>query len=259
MLFEKIRRTQKPVFLFLAVMFGLGFALLGVGSSGNINALDFLHLGGGSSNPNSISSLNAAVSKDPNNAGAWIRLAQAYTAAGQPDQAVNAYSSYLRLRSKDTSALSAASTLLEQQAVQNLRNASAYQAAAGFYENGTGGSVMRNLPFGSSLTDPLATQQAQPYTDQVNVLSQQGTADFQRATEYRQSLARLDPKNAFNQEALGYDAYYARAYPTSAAAFKEFLKLTPKGSQQAKQVQSILKQVELLAKTSSTGTPPTTP
>ena len=35
MLFERIRRTQKPVFLFLAVMFGVGFVALGIGQGAN--------------------------------------------------------------------------------------------------------------------------------------------------------------------------------------------------------------------------------
>ena len=44
MLFERIRRGQKPVFIFLAVMFGLGFVALGVGSgAGGINLGDILN------------------------------------------------------------------------------------------------------------------------------------------------------------------------------------------------------------------------
>jgi tetratricopeptide (TPR) repeat protein len=257
MLFEKIRRTQKPVFLFLAIMFGLGFALLGVGSAGNVNALDFLHLGGGSSTPGSISSLNSAVSKNPNDATSWIRLAQAYSAAGQNDQAINAYINYVRLRPKDTTSLTALSGLIERRAVLNLQNAAANQNVAGYYQNGTGGAVMHSLPFGSSLSDPMAQQLALPYSDEASALQQQSTGDFQRATEYRQTIAKLDPKNAFNQEALGYDAYYARSYPLSAAAFKRYIALAPKNAQDIAQVKAALKQVELLAKTSSSTTPPT--
>jgi len=37
-LFERIRRTQKPIFIFLAVMFGLGFVALGVGQG--VNGVD---------------------------------------------------------------------------------------------------------------------------------------------------------------------------------------------------------------------------
>ena len=46
MLFERIRRTQKPIFIFLAVMFGLGFVALGVGQG--VNGVD---LWAGSSTP----------------------------------------------------------------------------------------------------------------------------------------------------------------------------------------------------------------
>jgi cytochrome c-type biogenesis protein CcmH/NrfG len=252
MLFERIRRTQKPVFIFLAVAFALGFALLGVGSAGNINALDFLHLG--SSNPNSISTLSDAVAKNPNNAVGWIRLAEAYSAANQPDQAINAYGSYLRLRPKDQSALTAVSTLYEQRAQLNSQNAAAYGAVASFYANSGAHSVLSGLSF-SSLTDPLATDTAAPYEQQASALGQQVTTDLQQATIYRQSLAKLDPRNSFNQEALGIDAANARSYAVSAAAFKAFLKLVPASSPEAKRVKAFLKQVEALAASSST--PPT--
>ena len=54
MLFERIRKTQKPIFVFLAVTFAMGFVLLGVGQgAGSINALDFLTGGSSSSDPTS--------------------------------------------------------------------------------------------------------------------------------------------------------------------------------------------------------------
>ena len=50
MLFERIRRGQKPVFIFLAVMFGLGFVALGVGSGASgINLGDILNTSSGGS------------------------------------------------------------------------------------------------------------------------------------------------------------------------------------------------------------------
>ena len=63
MLFEKIRRTQKPVFIFLALIFGIGFVFLGVGSgAGGLNPLDFLNSSSGSS---SINDLNDKVAQQP--------------------------------------------------------------------------------------------------------------------------------------------------------------------------------------------------
>ena len=70
MLFERIRRTQKPIFVFLAVTFAMGFVLLGVGQgAGSINALDFLTGGTSSSDP--TSSLKDQVTKNPKDAAAW--------------------------------------------------------------------------------------------------------------------------------------------------------------------------------------------
>lgn len=240
MLFERIRRTQKPVFIFLAVMFALGFALLGVGSSGNVNALNFLNFG--SSSPSPISKLSDQVAKSPQDARAWIQLAQAYVAANQPDQAVNAYASYIRLRPKDQSALTAVSTLLEQQATLNSQNAQAYQAVASYYQQGASSTVLGALPFATSLTDPLASQLSSPYQQQASALGGQAQSDVQQAMTYRQSLAKLAPRNAFNQEALGIDAYQVRNFVLAATAFKAYLKLVPASNPTAKRVEAFLTQ-----------------
>ena len=82
MLFERIRRTQKPIFVFLAVTFAMGFVLLGVGQgAGSINALDFLTGGTSSSDP--TSSLKDQVTKNPKDAAAWQQLAAGLSEPGQ--------------------------------------------------------------------------------------------------------------------------------------------------------------------------------
>ena len=255
MLFERIRRTQKPVFIFLAVMFAFGFALLGVGSSGGINSLNFLNFGSSSSSP--ISKLTGQVTKDPQDARAWIQLAQAYITANQPQQAINAYASYIRLRPRDQSALTEASSLLEQQASLVSRNAQAYQIVASYYQSGGASSSLSGLPFSSSISDPLASQLASPYQQQATALDGQAQTDVQQALAYRQSLAKLAPKNSFNQEALGIDAYQVRNYALAATALKAYLKLVPKNNPTAKQVKQFLtQQVEpLLGSSVSSPTP----
>ena len=86
MLFERIRRTQKPVFIFLAVMFGLGFVALGVGQGANsIDLGSLFSSSSGSSSSGSISSLQSRVQSHPKDAGAWLQLARAYETA-QPDE-----------------------------------------------------------------------------------------------------------------------------------------------------------------------------
>jgi tetratricopeptide (TPR) repeat protein len=254
MLFERIRRTQKPVFIFLAVAFALGFALLGVGSSGNVNALDFLHIGGSSGDP--VSKLNDSVKANPNDSAAWLRLAQAYVAKGDQGNALNAYRAYLRLRPTDASALTTAAGLLEQQAQISSINASAYQAVASYYQQGSATAPLAGLTLASGLSDPIASQIASPYQRQYASLSAQAAADFGQATTYRQSLVKADPKNAFNQELLGFDAANSRNYTLAVTAFKAYLKLAPSGTE-SDRVRSILKTLEPFAKSSSgvTSTP----
>ena len=106
MLFERIRRTQKPVFIFLAFMFGLGFVALGIGQGANsINLGDLFNTGGSSGT--SISGLSSQVQSHPKDAGAWLRLARAYQADGQNSQAISSYTTYLGLKPKDEGALAA--------------------------------------------------------------------------------------------------------------------------------------------------------
>ena len=74
MLFEKIRRTQKPVFIFLGLVFALSFVFLGVGSgAGGISLGNLLGQSSGSSTT-SVSDLLNKVHSDPKDA---TRLAPA--------------------------------------------------------------------------------------------------------------------------------------------------------------------------------------
>src|SRR6476646_7213068 len=115
MLFERIRRGQKPVFVFLAIMFGLGFVALGVGSgAGGINLGDSLNSSSGGSA--SISDLQSKTRQHPNDAPAWRSLAGAYQADGQTDAAIGAYLRYVALRPQDQSGLLGAASLLELRA-----------------------------------------------------------------------------------------------------------------------------------------------
>jgi len=127
MLFEKIRRTQKPVFIFLALIFGFGFVLLGVGSgTGGVNPLDIFGNNSGSSS--SIDDLNQQVKDHPNDSAAWLSLARAYAADQQYDPALGAYQTYLSLKPNDVRATASAATLYETRARQTSAEGSAYQA-----------------------------------------------------------------------------------------------------------------------------------
>jgi cytochrome c-type biogenesis protein CcmH/NrfG len=256
MLFERIRRTQKPIFVFLAIVFGMGFVLLGVGSgAGGVNLGDLL---GGSSggSSNSISGLQSTVAKNPKDAHAWLLLAQQYSANGQNDQAISAYQSYVGLRPKDANALSTAAGLLEQRASLNHQNALAYQNVATYYQDSGASAPIGGVKFATGLADPLAAQSASTYQETANALAESSASDYKTAMGYRQTIRKSDPKNTFNLDLLGYDAAGAQDYAASLAAFRAFLKVASPSSAEAQRVHSFLPQLaQLVAEqaTSPTG------
>src|SRR5437764_1860988 len=98
MLFEKIRRTQKPVFIMLGLVFALSFTLLGVGSGvGGFSLADLVGQSNSSSGT-SVSSWTDKVHQDPKNPANWLGLANAYQVAGQTAPALGALQQYLNLK-----------------------------------------------------------------------------------------------------------------------------------------------------------------
>jgi cytochrome c-type biogenesis protein CcmH/NrfG len=254
MLFERIRRGQKPVFVFLAIMFGLGFVALGVGSgAGGINLGDILNSSGGGGS--SISDLQAKTRDHPNDAPAWRQLAAAYQADGQNDAAIGAYLRYIGLRPKDQNGLSGAATLLELRARKTQTELTKAQALAAQYTTPAGASAAQSLKLAPSLTHSLQDALAQPYQTRVQNLQAHLSSDYLQATAIRQKLVKLDPKNAPYQFALAQDAAAGQQYSTAATALKAYLDLEPNLDQATRQqLESTLKALQSFATSA-----PTTP
>jgi tetratricopeptide (TPR) repeat protein len=253
MLFERIRRGQKPVFIFLAIMFGLGFVALGVGSgAGGINLGDILNTSSGGSA--SISDLSAKTRDHPNDAPAWLQLAEAYQADNQTDPAIGAYLRYIALRPKDQNGLSGAASLLELRAQRTQNQLSKAQVLAAQYTAPSTASAAQSLKLAPALKHSVADALAQPYSTRVQTLTSQLSSDFLQATAIRQKLVDLDPQNAPYQFALAQDAAAGRQYTTAAKALKAYLDLEPNlDAATRQQLEQTLKQLQAL------GTVPSTP
>src|SRR5919112_4037932 len=109
MFFPKLRRQARWMFVFLALVFGLGFVLFGVGS-GNGGLGDLLQGNFdvfGSSDPTKQQEKDARkqIEKNPKNPDAHRDLATALQAQDKLDEAVAELQRYLALRPKDTGAL----------------------------------------------------------------------------------------------------------------------------------------------------------
>ena len=252
MLFERIRRGQKPVFIFLAVMFGLGFVALGVGSgAGGINLGDLLNTSSGGSG--SISDLSAKTREHPNDATAWLQLAEAYQADHQTDAAIGAYLRYIGLRPKDPAGLTGGAALLELRAQQTQSQLSKAQALASQYTSPSTASAAQSLKLAPALSHSVEDALAQPYNTRVQTLQSRLSSDYLQATAIRQKLVDLDPKNAPYQFALAQDAAAGRQYTTAAKALKAYLDLEPNlDAATRQQLEQTLKALQAFGTTPST-------
>jgi cytochrome c-type biogenesis protein CcmH/NrfG len=220
----------------LAVVFGLGFVFLGIGSGSNgitdalQNAFNFGKASGGAS----ISSLEKKTQKNPLDAKAWRDLATAYETKQRTNDAIIALAQYTGLRPKDSDALAELASEYNQQANQYAQD----------YQNTTQSATLltpvfaafppkSTSPFGKALNDPNALQdpisaslRAQAQAAQQTALSNYQTAQSNAEDTY-QTLAKLTPKDPNAQFQLAQAADSAGDTKTAIAAYKAVLKLVP--------------------------------
>jgi tetratricopeptide (TPR) repeat protein len=257
MLFEKIRRTQKPVFIGLALVFTLSFVFLGVGSGVNSLSLGSL-LGQGGGSSSSVSSLLDKVHSDPKNAGAWLQLGDAYQASNQTASALGAYGQYLTLRPKDVTTMTQVATLNETQAEQQARKAAYWQAVASQYQSVGSALPTTSGKLGSAFQSPLVTTVQQPMQARAQAFQQQASQSVQQAMSLWKQAIAISPTDSAYQRALYRDALAIQDYGTAYQAVKKVLALEPDAPDK-KQLATLAKQLKPLAnlKTSSTTGSPT--
>jgi hypothetical protein len=102
MFFTRLRAHAKWMFVFLALVFGVGFVGFGIGANQNASIGDLLRGGGGTSGGNvSVSDAREQVQKSPKSAQALRTLSTALQEDGQTDEAIVVLNRYLALRPKD--------------------------------------------------------------------------------------------------------------------------------------------------------------
>jgi tetratricopeptide (TPR) repeat protein len=258
MFFMRLRRSTKPVFIFLALVFALSFVFLGVGS-GSSGIGDLLrgnfHIfgGGGGSSGTSVSGAQKRIQKNPKDAVAYHDLARAYETKGDTAKAIDALNTYTRLRPKDTSALTELAGQYLSEADVARQQAIAAQSAL------TTAPLFTPYP----VTGKLATTLGQnPITDTSTSKAQSAftTAYQKMLTSYSAAvgaykrLAKRTPNDPTTQLQLGSTAVSANDAKTAIGAFKRFLKLAP-DDPSAPSVKKEIKQLQASLKP----TPKTTP
>jgi tetratricopeptide (TPR) repeat protein len=251
MFFMRLRRSTKPVFIFLALVFALSFVFLGVGS-GSSGIGDLLrgnfHIfgGGGSSSSTSVSGAQKRIQKNPKDAAAYRDLARAYETKGDTAKAIDALSTYTRLRPKDTSALTELAGQYLSQADAARQQAIAAQSSL------TTASLFTPLPVAGKLGTALGQN---PITEASTSGAQTAftTAYQKMQTAYSSAegaykrLAKRTPNDPTVQLQLASTAESANDAKTAITGYKRFLRLAPDDpsapsvKQRVKQLQSSLK------------------
>jgi tetratricopeptide (TPR) repeat protein len=227
MFFPRLRRQAKWVFVFLAAVFGFGFVFFGVGSgSGGISdALqgNFSFLGGGGSGTSSaVSKAEKAIKKHPNDASAWKDLGSAYLVSNKPGKANGAYLHALRLRPKDTDALTQVASYYTTRGTDQQNKAALAQGDAPL----TIATVLGDTssPVGQALgSDPVS----QLYSQRSNLAFQKATTEFKSAEAYYKRLAPLRATDANTQFQFAEAARAAGDYKTALVAYRRVIKVAP--------------------------------
>jgi tetratricopeptide (TPR) repeat protein len=245
--FSRLRVHAKWMFVFLALVFGVGFVIFGVGS-GSTGISDVLQnfFKGNSSSGASASALRKKAEQHPNQAKPWRDLATKLEADGKFGDAIDPLKHYTALRPKDE-------TALEELASVYLRAVSDEQQA--YFDARARWQILAptppalpdaKSPLGkalSSLTNPIESAVTSVVGSQATAASTKYSTYETAAVDTYKQLAKLSPKDATTQLRLAQVAEGAQDKATAIAAYRRFLQLAP-DDPLAKSAKKALKRLE---------------
>jgi tetratricopeptide (TPR) repeat protein len=227
--FARLRSQAKWMFVFLALVFGVGFVAFGVG--GNIPGTGFGDILqgqiGGTAGP-SVGEARDKIEDNPENPTGYRELGDALVTDGRQDEAIAAYRDYLELRPRD---VDVKRTLAGLYLTRANRARDEYAQVYGEYQAQTGGGLFgppQESEFGRALSGKIDQEYQTIYSQRLGELNQtMQTAFGQAATLYSQIVATRPDDEALLQLQLGDAAFQARRIPLALRAYKRFLVLSP--------------------------------
>ena len=241
MFFPRLRRHAKWVFVFLALVFGLGFVGFGVGAGG-VGIGDILKGSGGSSGVPSISSSQKRIEKNPTDAQAYRDLATAYQAKGDVDNAIDALAQFTNLKPKNVAALRELAALYLQKASDAQQRLQIAQLRAAYLAPAS--AVLSSLTVGDKSfdVDPVNQALSSQASEATNAAYTEVQTAASNAVASYKKVAAVQPRNPLVQLDLAQTAQSTGDTTTAIAAYKKFLKLAP-NDPSAPDVKRILKQL----------------
>jgi Flp pilus assembly protein TadD len=243
MFFPRLRRHAKWMFVFLALVFGVGFVAFGIGASGTGIGDLFRDSGGGTEAP-SVSEARKATEENPKDAEAWRDLSIALQTEGETTQAISALETYLGLRPRDVNVLRELGGLYLAQGASKQRDAQVVQLQ-GIYAGAANPVQPTLFVSGANVlgSDRLTSVLEARSNDQITAKLTEAGASYAKAVSTYRRLAAAAPKDASVQLELAQAAEQGNDVATAIAAYEQFLKLAP-DDPQASIVRQQLKQLK---------------
>ena len=229
MFFPRLIRQAKWMFVFLALIFGVGFVAFGVGGNIPGTGLDSLFQGrlGGDAGP-SVGEAREKIEDNPRNPAGHKELGDAYVADGKQSEAIAAYREYLELRPRDIEV---------KRTVAGLHMTLANQARDEYtqvyseYQSQTGGGLFGPDPtsqLGQALSGKIDQELQAVYSRRLGEIGQRMQQSYsEAATLYSQIVATRPDDEALLQLQLGDAASNAQRFPLAIRAYKRFLEIAP--------------------------------
>lgn len=229
MFFPRLIRQAKWVFVFLALVFAVGFVAFGVG--GNIPGTGFGDIlagsGGGSAGP-SAGEARDRIKDDPRDPIGYRQLGEALSSDGKQDEAIAAYEDYLELRPRDVDVKQTLAGIYLSRA-NSARDE--YANVYAQYQSQTGAGLFgpsQDSQFGRALGGKIDQEFQAIYSQRLNEVNQRMQSAFGKAaTLYSQIVVTHPDNEPLLQLQLADAAYQARRIPLAVKAYKAFLKLSP--------------------------------
>jgi Flp pilus assembly protein TadD len=242
MFFPRLRRQAKWVFVFLALVFALGFVFFGVGSGstgiGDLLKGNFNLFGGGGGTSSSVKKALKATQENPKDPEAWNDLATAYQTEGKLDDANRAREQLLKLRPKDIDALQQVAGYYENRAAVKQAEAQRLQSQAPL-DYGTIVGIPQTSQVGQLLGQDQVTQQL---SQKANAAFAEASTALRKDESLLKRIVKIQSDDPNLQFRLAQIADYLGDTAVAVAAYKQVVKLAPNDptATQAKQRLALL-------------------
>ena len=221
----RLRRHAKWMFVLLALVFGLGFVLFGVGAGG-VGVGDVFR-GSGGGEAQSVSDARGETEDRPNDAQAWRSLATAHETEGQTAEAIIALNRAIELDPKDASALRELAGLHLTRATEHQRSAQEVQLRAAYLAPGQSFPLLVSPTGQAVVTDPFSTAVNASLGARIQTELQNAQSEAGLAVNAYERLAKLLPQDPNVQLELAQAAQQVGDTTTAIAAYERFLELAP--------------------------------